>query len=185
MDQGQEILKSWFFVLFVVNLSLCFRSCWSKNHLGDLSKKMSSPDRSRSPCLHRLMSSELKQLPQPDRRGLQHLRNQIDLLAQWRNISILADSILQLCDRMTELQTDHPETITFMFDFDRATTELKSLLEFASAQCHKTTDGLNYLITSLGRHRDGCVFGSPRRLQGSILVSETHLCDLNRSHFRF
>ena len=130
-----------------------------------------SPIRSRSPRLHSIMSSELHRLPQPDRIGLQHLRNQIDLLTQWRQITFMAENILLVNQRMTDLTTDHPETNRFMVDFNTLAADMTKTLDVSFAQCQQATDSLHYLIESLGKHRDGTPFGSPRRHQSPLLMS--------------
>ena len=51
---------------------------------------------------------------------------------------------------------------------------MKKTLDVSFAQCQQATDSLHYLIESLGKHRDGTPFGSPRRHRSPLLVSGAH-----------
>ena len=110
-----------------------------------------SMDRSRSPrrSLQCFVDAHLSSLHQRDRRALQHLRSQIQLVNQWRQVGVLAEAWELLKEQVLALSVDHPDTLNFRGTFQCLASDMSAIFDNATGQAQDAELALEYLISKL------------------------------------
>ena len=110
-----------------------------------------SMDRSRSPrrSLQCFVDAHLSSLHQRDRRALQHLRSQIQLVNQWRQVGVLAEAWELLKEQVLSLTVDHPDTLNFRGTFQCLASDMSAIFDNATGQAQDAELALEYLISKL------------------------------------
>lgn len=108
-------------------------------------------ERSRSPrrSLQCFVDAHLSSLHQRDRRALQHLRSQIQLVNQWRQVGVLAEAWELLKEQVLSLTVDHPDTLNFRGTFQCLASDMSAIFDNATGQAHDAELALEYLISKL------------------------------------
>ena len=130
--------------------------------------------RSRSPrrSLQYFVDAHLSDLHQRDRRALQHLRSQVDVVNQWRQVGAISEALHLLHEKLLQLRLDHPDTANFRATFQCLANDMSAVLANAAGQAEDAELALEYLISRLQNNREDQPVPSHQQHPNPILVPQ-------------